>query len=177
MILPNPRGQMPKIDPTAFVAPNATIVGDVTIGPEANIWFGAVLRADWGSIKVGARTSIQDNAVMHIEIDTTLEIGDDCIIGHGAIVHGLGKIGNKCLIGIASTVLQGTTIGDGTLVAAEAVVRGVIKEKVLIAGVPGEVKRQLSDEIGKTNVENAQIYVNNGKQFKRIIEELSTSSK
>jgi len=162
---------MPKIDPSAFVAPTAVIIGDVTIGPDANIWFGAVLRGDWGNITIGARTSIQENAVCHIEIGTTLEIGEDCVVGHGAIIHGKGKIGNKCLIGIGAIVLQGTTIGDGTIVAGGAVVRGDIKGKVMVAGVPAEVKKELTDAILRSNAENANVYVNNGRMYKKMLEE------
>jgi carbonic anhydrase/acetyltransferase-like protein (isoleucine patch superfamily) len=172
MILPNPKGQMPNIDPSAFVAPTAVIIGDVTIGPEANIWFGAVIRGDWGNIKVGARTSIQENAVLHIEAGTNLEIGEDCIVGHGAIIHGAGKVGNKCLIGIGAIVMQGTTIGDGTIVAGGAVVRGDIKGKVMVAGVPAEVKKELTDVNLRSNVQNANVYVNNGKQFKKMLADL-----
>lgn len=171
MILPNPKGQMPTIDPSAFIAPTAVIIGDVTIGPEANIWFGAVLRGDWGNIKVGARTSIQENAVVHIEAGTNFEIGEDCILGHGVIAHGPGKIGNKCLIGIGAVIMQGTTIGDGTIVAGGAVVRGDVKSKVMVAGVPAEVKKELTDVNVRSNVQNANIYVNNGKSFKKMLEE------
>ncbi len=171
MILPNPKGQMPTIDPSAFVAPTAVIIGDVTIGPEANIWFGAVLRGDWGNIKVGARTSVQENAIVHIEAGTNVEIGEDCILGHGVIVHGPGKIGNKCLVGIGAIIMQGTTIGDGTIVAGGAVVRGEVKERVMVAGVPAAVKKELTDVNVRSNAENAKIYVNNGKAFKKMLEE------
>ncbi len=172
MILPNPKGQTPTIDPSAFVAPTAVIIGDVTIGPEANIWFGAVLRGDWGNIKVGARTSVQENAVVHIEAGTNVEIGEDCILGHGVIVHGPGKIGNKCLIGIGAIIMQGTTIGDGTIVAGGAVVRGDVKPKVMVAGVPAEVKKELTDVNVRSNAQNAEIYVSNGKQFKKMLANL-----
>ena len=171
MILPNPKGQLPTIDPSAFVAPTAIIIGDVTIGPEANIWFGAVIRADWGNIRVGARTSVQENAVLHIEAGTNLEVGEDCILGHGTIVHGPGKIGNKCLIGIGAIIMQGSTIGDGCIVAGGAVVRGAVKEKVMVAGVPAEIKKELSDVNVRNNIQNANIYVNNGKAFKKMLEE------
>ncbi len=171
-ILPNPKGQLPKIDPSAFVAPTATIIGDVTIGPDVNIWFGAVIRGDWGNITVGARTSIQENAVLHIEAGTNLQIGEDCILGHGVIAHGPGKVGNKCLIGVGAIIMQGTTIGDGTIVAGGAVVRGNVKEKVMVAGVPAEVKKELTDVNVRSNVENANIYVNNGKSFKKMLAEL-----
>ena len=167
MILPNPKGQMPKIDPSAFV-----IIGDVTIGPDANIWFGAVIRGDFGKITVGARTSIQENAVLHIEIGTNLEIGEDCVVGHGAMIHGAGKVGNKCLIGIGSIVLQGTTMRDGSIVAGGAVVRGDVKGKVMVAGVPAEVKKELGDEILRSNAENANTYVNNGRMYKKMLEEI-----
>ncbi len=163
---------MPKIDPSAFVAPTAVIIGDVEVGPEANIWFGAVLRGDWGNIKVGARTSVQENAVVHIEAGTNVEIGEDCILGHGVIVHGPGKIGNKCLIGIGAIIMQGTTIGDGTIVAGGAVVRGDVKTKVMVAGVPAEVKKELTDVNVRSNVQNANIYVNNGKSFKKMLADL-----
>jgi hypothetical protein len=172
MILPNPKGQVPNIDESAFVAPNATVIGDVTIGPDANIWFGAVLRADWGPITIGARTSVQENAVLHIEAGSYLNIGEDCILGHGVIVHGPGTIGNGCTIGVGAIVMQGCTVGDGTIVAGGAVARGDIPSNVMVAGVPAEVKKELTDAQIHDSLRNADTYVKNGRAFKEMLANL-----
>lgn len=169
MILPNPKGQEPNIDESAFIAPTATIIGDVTIGPQANIWFGVVIRADWGPIKIGARTSVQENAVLHVETGASLTIGEDCIIGHGAIVHGPATLGNICLIGIGAIIMQNCIIGEGAIVAGGALVRGEVPERVMVAGVPAEVKKSLSDVQVRDNLQNADTYVKNGQAFKDVL--------
>ena len=172
MILPNPKGQMPDIDESAFIAPTATVIGNATIGPDANIWFGAVIRADWGPITVGARTSVQENAILHIEAGTSLEVGEDCILGHGVIVHGPATIGNGCTIGIGAIVMQGCMVGDGTIVAGGAVARGDIPANVMVAGVPAEVKKELTTVQLRDSLQNADTYVKNGRAFKEMLANL-----
>ncbi len=142
------RGQRPKISPKVFIAPTAVIVGDVTIGDECSIWFGAVLRSDHNgnSIVVGARTSIQDNCVIHSgEVPTVIE--DDVTIGHGAIMEGC-LIHRAAVIGINVTVLENTEIGEESLIAAGSVVvpHTKIPPRVLAAGSPARVKKELSGE-------------------------------
>jgi carbonic anhydrase/acetyltransferase-like protein (isoleucine patch superfamily) len=138
------RGKQPRVDPSAFVAPTAVLIGDVEIGPESSVWFGAVLRADNGPIRVGARTSIQDNAVVHVSEHGATLIGDDVTIGHAAVMEDC-DIKQFALIGSNSTLLNGCTIGEGALIAAGSVVgeRMEIPARVMAAGAPAKVKKAL----------------------------------
>jgi carbonic anhydrase/acetyltransferase-like protein (isoleucine patch superfamily) len=138
------RGKRPKIDPSAFVAPTAVLIGDVEIGPQSSIWFGAVLRGDNGPIRVGARTSIQDNAVVHVSETGATLIGDDVTVGHCAVMEDC-DIKQHALIGSNATLLGGCTIGEGALVAAGSVVgeRSAIPARVVAAGAPAKVKKAL----------------------------------
>src|ERR1700729_2174792 len=115
------RGKRPKIDPSAFVAPTAVLIGDVEIGAESSIWFGAVLRGDNGPIRVGARTSIQDNAVLHVSEGGGTFVGDDVTVGHAAVMEDC-TIERHALIGSNATLLNGCTVGEGSLIGAGSVV-------------------------------------------------------
>ena len=141
------RGKRPKVDPSAFVAPNATLVGDVEVGAESSIWFGAVLRGDNGPIRVGARTSIQDNAVVHVSEHGATSIGDDVTVGHCAVMEDC-DIKRFALIGSNATLLNGCKIGEGALIAAGSVVgeRADIPARVVAAGAPATVKKSLEGE-------------------------------
>lgn len=141
------RGKRPNVNPSAFVAPTAVLIGDVEVGPESSIWFGAVLRGDNGPIRVGARTSIQDNAVVHVSEDGATIIGDDVTVGHCAVMEDC-SIERHALIGSNATLLNGCTIGEGALVAAGSVVgqRAAIPARVVAAGAPATVKKQLEGE-------------------------------
>ena len=108
-------GVRPTLGRDVFVADNATVIGDVHLGDDASVWFGAVMRGDYFPIRVGARTNIQDNSVVHITAGkAATTIGDDVTIGHAAIIHGC-TIGSRCLVGMGSIVLDGAVIGDGVL--------------------------------------------------------------
>ncbi len=137
----------PRIDPTAFVAPGARVAGDVWLGPQASVWFNAVLRGDSDAVRVGARTNVQDNAVLHTDAGKPCVVGDDCTIGHGAIVHGC-RVGDACLIGMGSIVLSGAVIGEGSLVAAGALVPEGHEHppRSLLVGAPARVARSLTDD-------------------------------
>lgn len=111
---------VPRISPDAWVHERAVVVGDVAIGPGSSIWPGAVLRGDYGPIRIGARTSVQDNAVIHADGEGTV-IGDDCIVGHLAFVEN-AVVGDTCLIGVGAKLLPGTRLHPGSVVAAGAVV-------------------------------------------------------
>jgi carbonic anhydrase/acetyltransferase-like protein (isoleucine patch superfamily) len=111
----------PEVHPSAWVHPEATVIGRVTIGPEASIWPQAVLRGDYGEIRVGARTSIQDGTVLHTTEEWPTLIGDDCVVGHLAHLEGC-TVGDRCLIGSNSVVLNRVVIGNGSLVGAGALV-------------------------------------------------------
>jgi carbonic anhydrase/acetyltransferase-like protein (isoleucine patch superfamily) len=139
------RGKTPKIHPTAFIAPTAVIIGDVEIGEESSIWFGTVLRGDNGPIRIGARTSVQDNAVIHVTNLT--QIDNDVTIGHAAVMEDC-HVKNHALIGSNAVLLNGSIIGEGSLVAAGSVVgeRVEIPDHVLAAGVPAKVKKPIEGE-------------------------------
>ena len=138
----------PQLADDVFVAPNATVIGNVIAEQEVSIWFGTVIRGDDGVIKIGKRSNIQENCVVHVneQFDTT--IGADVTLGHGVIVEGC-DIGDGCLIGMGAIVLSGAKVGKGSLVAAGAVVREgqVVPAGSLVAGVPANVVRQLSAEV------------------------------
>lgn len=133
--------QIPEIDPLAYVHPDAVVIGSVTIGAESSVWPGAVLRGDDGEIRVGARSSIQDNCVIHTTPDDPTIIGDDCVIGH--LVHLEGcRIADGSLVGNAAMVLHRSVVGPGAVVAANSVVLydQVVPPGALAAGSPAIVK-------------------------------------
>ena len=139
-----------------YLAPNATIVGDVTLDADVNIWYGAVLRGDNGPIQVGTGTNIQDNAVVH---DAT-RIGNHCTIGHGAIIHGC-TIGDHCLIGMGAIILSGAVLEEDCLVGAGALVTGKTRAPAgsMLLGNPAKVVKQLTPEQILANRKNAAHYV------------------
>ena len=142
------KGVYPTIDPTAFIAPGSHVIGNVTIGREAGIWFGAVVRGDINTITIGDRTNIQDNCVLHVINDEfPLTIGSDVTVGHGAILHAC-TIGDGSLVGMGALVIDGAVVGRDSLVAAGSLVkmRQVIPDGVLAAGSPAKVVRPLSPE-------------------------------
>ena len=141
-------GKTPRVHPTAFIAPTAVLIGDVEVGEASSIWFGAVLRGDNGPIRVGARTSIQDNAVIHVTVRT--QIDDDVTIGHAAVMEDC-HIKNHALIGSNAVLLNGSVIGEGSLIAAGSVVgeRVEIPDHVLAAGVPAKIKKPIEGEAAK----------------------------
>jgi carbonic anhydrase/acetyltransferase-like protein (isoleucine patch superfamily) len=149
----------PAIAATAWVAPNATLVGDVAIGENASVFYGAVLRGDVGTIVVGAGSNIQDNVTMHTDAGLTVRVGSGVSVGHGAILHGC-TIDDHCLVGMGATVLNGAVVGAGSLVAAGAVVLegASIPPGSLVAGVPAKVRRALSEEERAAIVDNARRY-------------------
>jgi len=137
----------PRIDPTAFVAPGAWIVGDVELGPQASVWFNAVIRGDSAPVRIGTRTNVQDLATLHTDRGTPCVVGDDCTVGHSAIVHGC-RIGHGSLIGMGAIVMSGAVIGEESIVAAGALVPEGRKcsPRSLLAGSPVRLIRRLSDE-------------------------------
>lgn len=130
-----------------FVASNATVVGDVTIGPLSSVWYGCVLRGDINSIVIGEGTNVQDGTIVHLADDYGVRVGNYTTIGHAAIIHAC-DIGNECLIGMGATVLDGAVIGDRCIVGANALVtqRFVAPPGSMILGAPAKVVRALSDE-------------------------------
>jgi carbonic anhydrase/acetyltransferase-like protein (isoleucine patch superfamily) len=152
-------GRTPNLDPTAFVAAGARVVGGVVLGEGSSVWYNAVLRADGDTITVGAGSNLQDNVSVHVDPGHPVLIGRDVSVGHNAVVHGC-TIGDGSLIGMGSVVLSGAVIGDGCLVAAGAVVLEgtVVPPGSLAAGVPAKVRRELTDEERAGIVRNAETY-------------------
>ena len=170
--MPSPRtGKKPHIHESAYIAPTATIIGDVTIGKGSNIWFGAVLRGDWGTIIIGDDTSIQENVSIHTTIGSTVEIGDDCIIGHHAMIHGPCTIENGCLVGIGANILHRSKMGAGAVLGAGGVLLGKeIPSRSLAVGVPAEVKKQFPQTGKMEGMKSSKVYAENGKMFKEFFE-------
>jgi carbonic anhydrase/acetyltransferase-like protein (isoleucine patch superfamily) len=140
-------GKEPKVDPEAFVAPTASVIGDVSLGAGASVWYGAVLRGDVERISVGASSNVQDNCTLHADPGFPVSVGERVSIGHNAVVHG-ATVEDDCLVGMGATVLNGAVIGAGSLVAAQALVpQGmVVPPGSLVAGVPAKVRRELTSE-------------------------------
>ena len=149
-----------------WIADTARVFGQVTLGDECSVWFGAVMRGDGDTITVGNRTNIQENAVVHVDPGFPAVIGDECIIGHGAIVHG-ATLGNNVLVGMQATILNGAKIGNFCIIGAHALVTegAVIPDHSLVMGVPAKVIRQLSDAQVEKVKQNAASYVSLSKQY------------
>ena len=137
----------PDIDPEAFVAPTAVVVGKVTMGPRASLWYGAIARADAEVIEIGADSNVQDGSTLHSDPGFPLVIGRGVTVGHGVVLHGC-RVDDDVLVGMGSTVLNGAHIGSGSIIAAGAVVmQGAdIPPNSLVAGVPAKVRRQTTED-------------------------------
>lgn len=148
-----------RIDPGAWVAPGAVVVGDVSIGAGASIWYGCVLRADLDSITVGGGSNLQDGVLVHTDPGSPVRVGSDVSVGHGAILHGC-TVGDAALIGMGAIVLNGASVGAGAMVAAGALVPEgmVVPPGTLVMGSPARVRRELSAEESSRIAENAATY-------------------
>ena len=162
-------GIAPRIHPSAWLAPTATVIGNVVIGEEASIWFGAVLRGDdpEREISIGARTSIQDNCVIHVSDQGPTLIGEEVTVGHGAVLESC-TIGRRALIGMNAVVLQRATVGEEALIAAGAVVSAgaEIPPRRLAAGMPAVVKKELDADALGWIAEGAAHYVELGRAYR-----------
>ncbi|QGU03470.1 gamma carbonic anhydrase family protein [Corynebacterium comes] len=165
-------GKTPRIHPTAWIAPTAVIIGDVEIGPDSSVFYGCVLRADVNAIRIGARTNIQDNSVLHVDGNAPCILGDDVTVGHMALVHGT-TVGNGTLVGMKSTLLSRSVIGEGALIAAGAVVLEdmEIPDRALAAGVPAKIRRELSEEQSAGFIPHAGRYVELSKRHNAALGE------
>ena len=154
------RGFTPKIGKNCFIAENAVIIGDVTIGDDCSIWYGVVLRGDVNTIKIGNRVNIQDNASVHTLYQRSVtEIGDDVSVGHNAVVHG-AKVGNDVLVGMGAVLMDNAEIAPGSIIAAGAVVLSDQKlEPGVYAGVPAKKVKDGSEKITAAAHKNAQGYL------------------
>jgi len=159
MIFPY-HGKSPSIGRDVFVAPGAAVIGDVTLGEGASVWFSAVLRGDINRIEIGAGTNVQDGAVIHVAGDKPAIVGRDVTVGHGAIIHA-ATVGDGCLVGMGATILDGAVIGERSLVGAGALVtpNTVIPAGSLVVGSPAKAKRPLTPEEIAGMADNARRYV------------------
>ncbi|GAK52129.1 hypothetical protein U14_03379 [Candidatus Moduliflexus flocculans] len=141
------RGIWPEIHPSAFIEESAQIIGDVVIGADSSVWFQAILRGDVGSIRVGARTNVQDGAIIHESSSCSIVIGNDVTIGHRAVLHGC-VVHDCCLIGIGAVILDGAEIGENSIIGAGAVIPEgmIVPPKSVVLGIPGTVRRMLDAE-------------------------------
>lgn len=161
------RGVLPTVHPTAYIAPTATLVGDVTIGPGTSVWFGAVLRGDVAPIVIGARTSIQDNCVIHATGGlSATTVGDDCTVGHAVTLHGC-VVGNRVLVGMGSVVLDNARIEDDAILGAGSLVtlNTVLPGGYLSLGRPAKPTRPLTDEDRARVAEAAELYLGYGAEY------------
>ena len=150
----------PQLGKNVFVAQGAILCGDITIGDNSSIWFNAVVRADMASIQIGKDTNVQDNCVLHVDDGAALCIGNQVTIGHGAIVHGC-TVGDNTLIGMGAIILNHAVIGKNCIIGAGALItqNTVIPDNSLVVGSPGKVKRTLTSEEIEDISSNAAHYV------------------
>lgn len=153
------RGRTPQLHAEAWVAPNATLVGQVHLAARASVWYAATLRAEAEPIEIGAGTNIQDGVTIHVDAEYPVRVGTGVSVGHNAVLHGC-TVEDGALIGMGAIVLNGAVIGAGSIVAAGALIpQGVVvPPRSLVAGVPGRVRRELSDAELAANRDNAAVY-------------------
>ncbi len=149
-----------------WIADTARVFGQVVLGDECSVWFGAVLRGDGDTITVGNRSNIQENAVVHVDPGFPTRIGEDCIVGHCAIVHG-ATLGNNVLVGMHATILNGASIGNFCIIGANALVtEGMqVPDYSIVMGSPAKVVKQLSEAHIEKVKRNAQAYVELSKEY------------
>ena len=147
-------GKRPTVDPTAFIAPTATLIGDVTVEAGASVWYGVVIRADICSVVIRKDANVQDNSVLHAQDEVVLEVGEGATIGHGCVVHG-AVIERHGLVGNGSVMLDGTRLGEGSLLAAGALLTPgtEIPAGVVAAGAPAKVRGDIAGTPAETWVE------------------------
>jgi gamma-carbonic anhydrase len=165
------KGVWPTIAEDVFVAPGAMIIGNVTIHEGASVWYNTVVRGDSAPIVIGRGTNVQDNCTLHVDGDAPLTIGEECTIGHGAVVHG-ATVGDRVLVGMNAVVLSHAQVGSNTIIGACALVgeRKHIPEKVLAVGVPAKVMRELTEAEQESIVESAAGYGQRAKAHMESVE-------
>lgn len=166
-------GVSPKLADNVYIAPNAQVMGNVEMDAGSSAWFGAVLRGDNDLIKIGARSNVQDNSVLHTDPGMPLTLGEGVIVGHQVMLHGC-TIGDNTLIGIGATVLNGAKIGKNCLIGAHALITEgkEIPDGSMVVGAPGKIIRTLNDQQIAMLKLNAEVYVANAKRFKSGLVEL-----
>jgi carbonic anhydrase/acetyltransferase-like protein (isoleucine patch superfamily) len=170
-------GKEPTVALEAFAAPTSVVIGDVVMAAGSSVWYQAVLRADVGSIVLGAESNIQDNSTVHADPGFPVTIGERVSVGHNVVLHGC-TVEDDVLIGMGATVLNGARIGTGSLVAAQALVpQGMqVPPGSLVAGVPAKVKRRLTDEELEGIKLNAAVYVELAMQHREVFQSDELSS-
>lgn len=169
MIIEPYLGKFPRIDQSAYLSENAVIVGDVEIAAGCSIWYGSVVRGDVNYIRIGENTNVQDNSVLHVQHDTgPLIIGKGVTVGHAVNLHGC-EIGDNCLIGIGAIVLTGAKVGSNCIIAAGALIKenAVIPEGSLVAGIPGVIKKNLAEKEIASIAESASNYMKYVENFRK----------
>ena len=163
------KDKKPKNSGENWVAPNATVIGDVTLEKNTSIWFNAVLRGDIENIHIGEGSNVQDGSVLHTDPGCPLKVGKNVTIGHLVMLHGC-TIGDNSLIGIGAVILNKAKIGKNSIIGANALIteNKVIPERSLVIGSPGKIVRQVTDDEIKHIKENAEHYVNNFKKYKKL---------
>jgi carbonic anhydrase/acetyltransferase-like protein (isoleucine patch superfamily) len=159
-------GMAPQIDPTAWVAPDANVIGNVVLAAKSSVWFGCTIRGDNETITVGAGSNVQENCVFHTDPGCPLTIGENCTIGHKVMLHGC-TIGDNSLIGMGATVLNGAVIGRNCLIGAGALIteNKVIPDGSLVMGAPGKVVRSLDETAIAGLTRSAEHYQQNAARF------------
>jgi carbonic anhydrase/acetyltransferase-like protein (isoleucine patch superfamily) len=162
------KGVWPTIEDNVFIAPGAMVIGDVTIREGASIWYNTVIRGDTAPIVIGRRTNIQDNCTLHVDPDSPLTIGDQCTIGHGAVVHG-ATVGDQVLVGMKAVVLNHAQIGSRTIIGASTLVgeHKNIPGGVLIVGIPAKYVRELTQAELEHIVTSAEGYYERSLEHKK----------
>ncbi len=152
-------GRAPQLHPQSWLAPNATLIGQVVLAAGASAWYGAILRAEAELIEIGAGTNVQDGVTIHVDPGFPVRVGAGVSIGHNAVLHGC-TVEDDSLIGMGAVVLNGANIGAGSLIAAGAVVPqgAMIPPRSMVAGVPGKVRRELSEDELSNIRQNALVY-------------------
>jgi carbonic anhydrase/acetyltransferase-like protein (isoleucine patch superfamily) len=156
------------IHPTTFIAPGAVVVGDVTLGEQASVWFNATLRGDVESITVGPRSNVQEGCIFHADPGSPTVIGADVTVGHGAVVHG-ARVGDNCIVGIRAVLLNGSEVGENSIVGACALLTEGKRypPNSLILGMPAKVVREPTPDEVEANRGSAERYVQRARAFRR----------
>ena len=166
-------GMTPELDPDAWIAPGAHVIGNVTLAAGVGVWFGCTLRGDNEPMRIGANTNVQENCVFHSDPGFPLTVGTGCTIGHKAMLHGC-TIGDNTLIGMGATVLNGAVIGRNCLIGAGALITEgkVIPDNSLVMGAPGKVVRQIDEAGARMLAASAAHYVANMRRFRAGLAEI-----
>jgi len=157
----------PNIAEDTWVAPDANLIGQVVVEQGASVWFGCTIRADHEEIRIGSGSNVQENTIMHIDAGFPLTIGQNCTIGHKAMLHGC-TVGDNTLIGMGATILNGATIGKNCLIGAGALVTEgkTIPDNSLVMGAPGKVVRTVDDALAQKLTQSALLYQDNMRRFR-----------